>query len=124
MKQDNIIYWVSTAFVSALMLFSAFAYFTNPGMAEIFKHLGFPDYFRVELGIAKIIGVAALLIPMVSSRFKEWAYFGFAVIFISAVIAHLSSGDGFDGASLPLSALLFLSISYIYYHKIQNARAV
>ena len=118
MKQNNIIYWVSTALVSALMLFSAFAYFTKPKMAEAFKHLGFPDYFRVELGIAKILGAIVLLTPMISSRYKEWAYFGFGIVFISAIIAHLSSGDGFNGAGLPLFAFVLLCVSYIYYHKL------
>ena len=124
MKQDNIIYWACTGLVSALMLFSAFAYFTKPEMAEAFKHLGFPDYFRIELGIAKLLGVIALLVPMISSRLKEWAYFGFGIIFISAAIAHLSSGDGFKVAGFPLFALVLLSISYIYYHKLQVEQAV
>ena len=124
MKQDNIIYWACTGLVSALMLFSAFAYFTKPEMAEAFKHLGFPDYFRIELGIAKILGVIALLVPMISSRLKEWAYFGFSVVCISAIIAHLSSGDGMGGAGLPLFALVLLCVSYIYYHKLQATPVV
>ena len=121
MNQNKIIYWVPTALVSLMMLFSAFAYFTKPEMADIMKnHLGFPDYFRVELGVAKILGVIALLAPMVSGRIKEWAYFGFGLVFVSAIIAHLSSGDGMGGAMLPLIALILLAVSYIYYPKVNG----
>ena len=44
---------------------SASMYFTNPIFIEAFRHLGFPDYFRVELGIFKLIGTVILLLPMV-----------------------------------------------------------
>jgi hypothetical protein len=47
----------------------------------------------VELSLAKLVGVAVLLIPMVPARLKEWAYAGFAINLVSAVIAHLSISD-------------------------------
>ena len=62
-------------------------------MAEAFTHLGFPAYFRVELSWAKLLGVVLLLAP-VPARLKEWAYAGFAINLGSALIAHLSVGDG------------------------------
>ena len=65
MKKDNIIYWVTTGLIGAMMLFSAYNYFTNAEMKAAFVHLGFPDYFRIELGVAKIFGVLALLISAV-----------------------------------------------------------
>ena len=49
-----------------------------PQVAEMFTHLGFPDYFRVELSWAKLLGVVMLLAP-VPARLKEWAYAGFAI---------------------------------------------
>jgi len=63
MKKTKIIYWTSTAIIALFMCFSAFAHFANPAVKESFRHLGFPDYFRIELGTAKFIGVALLLIP-------------------------------------------------------------
>ena len=57
-------------------------------MAEAFTHLGFPDYFRVELSWAKLLGVVLLLAP-VPARLKEWAYAGFAISLGSALIALL-----------------------------------
>ena len=54
---------------------------------------GFPAYFRVELTWAKLLGVVPLLAP-VPTQLKEWAYAGFAINLASALIAHLSMGDG------------------------------
>ena len=105
------VYWASTGLVSALMLFSAFNYFSSEQMVAAFQHLGFPGYFRVELGIAKIFGVIALLAPF-TFKLKEWAYAGFTITFISAFIAHLSSGDPVGVAIAPVIALLFLGVSY------------
>jgi hypothetical protein len=65
-----------------------------PESAQAFTRLGFPsDSFRVQLAWAKVVGVAALLLPMVPARLKEWAYAGFAVNLVSALIAHLSISD-------------------------------
>ena len=87
MKKLKITYWITTVLFSVMMLFSATMYFTSPEMAQTFEHLGFPDYFRVELGIAKIIGVLLLLAPF-SGRLKEWIYAGFTINMISGSIAH------------------------------------
>ncbi len=119
MKKDKIIYWITTGLVSVMMVFSAIGYFTNPDMKNAFVHLGFPDYFRVELGTAKILGVIALLLPMISSKIKEFAYFGFGLTFISAFIAHISSGDTISVAIAPIVFLVILIVSYVSYNKIK-----
>ena len=75
------------------MSFTAYAQLSLPQVAEAFTHLGFPDYFRVELSWAKLLGVVLLLAP-VPARLKEWAYAGFAITLASALIAHFSVGDG------------------------------
>ena len=122
MKKDNIIYWATTGLVSAMMLFSAFNYFTNEDMKNAFIHLGFPSYFRVELGIAKILGVLALSIPMVPTKLKEAAYVGFTINLISAAIAHYSSGDGASAFMPPLVFLGILAVSYTYFQKRVNTK--
>lgn len=114
MKKDKIIFWISTGMVSAMMLFSAFNYFANEEIKGAFVHLGFPSYFRIELGVAKVLGAIALLLPVIPSRLKEFAYFGFAITFVSAFIAHLSSGDPISVAVAPLIFLVMLLVSYIY----------
>ncbi len=117
MKTLKIVYWVSTAIVVLMMIYAAWSYLTNNQVKQAFIHLGFPGYFRIELAIAKIIGAVVLLAPF-KRRIKEWAYVGFAIVFISALIAHLSSGDPASVYIMPVIFLFILLVSYISYLKI------
>ncbi|MEX0593651.1 MAG: DoxX family protein [Balneolaceae bacterium] len=117
MKKLKTVYWITTVLFSAMMLYSATMYFTSPQMAGAFEHLGFPDYFRVELGIAKFIGVALLLIPF-AGRLKEWVYAGFTFNMISASIAHTVMGDPVSAVSTPIVLLVLLAASYISFRKL------
>ena len=92
-KAMRIAYWAVTVIFCLQMSFTAYAELRLPQVAEAFTHLGFPAYFRVELSWAKLVGVVLLLAPA-SARLKEWAYAGFAIDLVSAVIAHLAVGDG------------------------------
>jgi hypothetical protein len=118
MNKNKIIYWASTGIISAMMLFSAFGYFTSPDMKAAFVHLGFPDYFRVELGVLKVIGALVLIIPLVSNTIKSLAYFGFALTFVSAFIAHTASGDPMSVAVAPIIFLAILAVSFFYQKKV------
>lgn len=117
MKKNKIIYWVTTGLISLMMLFSAYNYFQNPAVAEGFTKMGFPDFFRVELGIAKIIAALVLIVPQIPSRIKEWAYAGLGIVFISATIAHIANGDAVAMVISPLVFLVILAVSYYYWHK-------
>lgn len=117
MKTNKIIYWISTGILGAMMLFSAFGYFTNEEMKASFVHLGFPSYFRIQLGVAKIIGAFLLLIPFISKPLKHMAYVGFAITFVSAFIAHTSNGDPLSVAIIPLIFLGILVVSFVYSNK-------
>ena len=112
MNKKKIAYWISTGIVSLMMLFSAFLYLTNEEMVANFQHLGFPQYFRVELAIAKLLGGLILIIPIIPEKFKEWAYAGFGIVFISAATAHIASGDGLAGGMAPIIFLGILIVSY------------
>ena len=116
MKASNIIYWVTTIVLSVMMTYAAITYLTQPAMAQAFQHLGFPAYFRVELAVAKLLGVMALLLP-VPPRLKEWAYVGFGITFISALIAHTSVGDPMGYRAAPFVALVLLVTSYLSLHQ-------
>ena len=122
MKKNKIIYWIATGILGAMMLFSAFGYLTNENMKAAFVHLGFPAYFRVELAIAKIIGVLVLLIPIFPKEIKDMAYVGFAITFISAFIANTSSGDPLSVTIMPLIFLGILVVSFIYSNKLISHR--
>jgi hypothetical protein len=104
-------YWIATALFCLQIGFTAYAQLRLPQVAEAFTHLGFPDYFRVELAVAKLLGVVLLLAP-VAPRLKEWAYAGFAFILGSALIAHLSVGDGPDAWGWAAGTGVFWGMSY------------
>jgi len=116
LKTTKITYWVSTSIVAGMILLSAYNYMTNEEVKVICRRLGFPDYFRIEVAIAKFLGALALLVP-VGSRIKEWAYFGFVLIFISAPIAHIASGDPLSQSFGALGYLAVLAVSYITWPK-------
>jgi uncharacterized membrane protein YphA (DoxX/SURF4 family) len=116
MKATKITYWVTTSIVALMMVYSCYAYLTQDAAVQGFHHLGYPDYFRVELAIGKLLG-AILLISPVTSRIKEWVYAGFVITFISAFIAHTASGDPVTNRIMPVIFLAFIVASYVTYHK-------
>lgn len=119
MKKYTIMYWVSTIALALFILPGAF--YINSEMAiEGTRHLGLPEWFRWELSIANIIAGIIILLPFFGKRIKEWAYVGLGIVYISALIAHLSV-DGFVLISFtPLVTLAILIISYVSYHKIKG----
>jgi hypothetical protein len=106
-----IVYWLVTGLFCLQMSFTAYAQLSLPEVAEAFAHLGFPDYFRVQLSWAKLIGVVVLLAP-VPARLKEWAYAGFAIDLVSALIAHLAVGDGPEGWGWAAGTGVLWGLSY------------
>jgi hypothetical protein len=123
MRRDKTIYWTTTGIVGAIMAFSAINFnLTHPfgPFEKPFPHLGLPDYLRIELSIAKALGVLALLIPPVPRKVKEFAYFGFGITLLSASIAHFSVGDSAIFVIDPLLFLGALIVSYLYFNKIAD----
>jgi hypothetical protein len=109
MKRDKIIYWVTTGILSAAMLMSAILYLTkSEELREGFRTLGYPEYLMGVLGIAKLLGAVVLLAP-VWDNLKEWAYAGFAFVFIGATWTHVATQTPWV---TPLVFLLILGISY------------
>ena len=121
MKTTKIIYWLTTAIVALMMSFSAFAYLTQEEIKQGFHHLGFPDYFRVELAVAKLVGAIVLLAPL-ATRVKEWAYAGFAITFVSAFIAHMALQDPITNRMGPILFLILLAVSYSSFHQLQKEK--
>src|SRR6266480_6710024 len=104
-------YWASTGLVAAMSLFAGFAYLSgSPQAVQGFAHVGYPQQLRIILGIAKPLGVIALLVPGFL-KLKEWAYAGFTFAWICAFVAHYSAGQKFE-AITPLVLLVLLGVSY------------
>ena len=108
----KVIYWVTTGLLAALSVFAAFTYLSgNQQAVEGFAHVGYPQQLRIILGIGKLLGAIALIVPGIP-KLKEWAYAGFTFTWISASIAHYLAKDGPE-AFMPLLLLAFLVISYM-----------
>jgi hypothetical protein len=115
-------FWVGTALFCLQIGFTAYAQLRLPQVAAAFQHLGFPDYFRVQLSWAKFVGVLLLLTP-VPSRLKEWAYAGFAFDIGSAIIAHLALGDGPEAWGWAAGTGVLWGLSYFLWRRLEASPA-
>jgi DoxX-like protein len=115
-------FWIATALFCLQMGFTGYAQLRLPQVAEAFVHLGFPAYFRVELSLAKFVGVALLLAP-VPARMKEWAYAGFAIDLASALIAHFAVGDGAQAWGWAAATFVLWALSYFFWRRLQTSDA-
>ncbi len=113
-RRNKITYWVSTIWLALGMLSS--------GIVQLIKmeeevdnitRLGYPVYFLTLLGVWKILGVAALLIPGFP-LLKEWAYAGFFFVVSSAAVSHIASGDPMTGLFPSLLLLTLIIVSWYF----------
>jgi len=120
-KTGKIIYWISTIWLALGMLATgiqqllkvkAEGAISPPGVYGI-KYLGYPVYFLTILGVWKILGVVALLIPKYP-LLKEWAYAGFFFIMTGAIYSHIALGDSMKEI-FPSLLLLFLTVTSWYF---------
>jgi uncharacterized membrane protein YphA (DoxX/SURF4 family) len=113
-KGKKIIYWVTTVFLALGMLANGLAQiFHVKGFVDIISHLGYPSYFLSIIGVWKILGVIAILIP----RFrlvKEWAYAGFFFVMSGAAFSHIALADRI-GDIAPSLVLLILVVASWYF---------
>ncbi|MDO6655484.1 DoxX family protein [Anaerobacillus sp. 1_MG-2023] len=117
MKKINITYWVFTGLLSVLMLFGSIPDInSDPEAVALFNHLGYPAYLLPFLGIAKLLGVVAILIPGFS-RIKEWAYAGLTFDLTGAMYSTILV----DGLTSDLIVFVIgytvIAGSYVLYHK-------
>jgi hypothetical protein len=119
-KTNKIIYWIATLWLALGM--------TSTGIVQLLKvkkevdlttGLGYPVYFLTILGVWKILGVVAVLIPKFA-LLKEWAYAGFFFAMSGAIFSHIASGDA---VSKIFPALLLLVLTVIsWYFRPQNRK--
>jgi hypothetical protein len=118
-------FWIFTALLCLEMSFTVYYELLKlPDAAQAFARLGFSsNAFRIELSWAKVAGIVVLLLPMIPARLKEWAYAGFAINLISAIIAHSSIHDR-TAAFVPSSITSVLwAFSYFFWRRLQSAAA-
>ncbi|MGG5207697.1 DoxX family protein [Chryseobacterium sp. MIQD13] len=113
-KRNKIIYWIFTLWMALGMISTAIVQLMkNKDELANFTNLGYPAYLMTIIGVWKILGVIAVLIP----RFpllKEWAYAGFFFVMSGALISHIIIGDT-AGNTLPALLLLVLVIISWYF---------
>lgn len=113
-KRNKIIYWIATIWLSLGML--------STGIVQLLKtedevnkmtELGYPLYFLTIIGVWKILGVVAILIPKFP-LLKEWAYAGFFINMSGAIISHLMSGSEAKEIFGPALLLVLTIISWYF----------
>ena len=120
MKTTKILYWVTT---SIICLFASTAIFMNSEMAkEGANHVGITRWLGVEISIGQLIGLVLLIVPAVPARFKEWAYVGFGIMYLSAINAHIAVGDPISNTIMAVVFFGLLLTSYFSFHKLQEAK--
>ena len=119
-KRDNIIYWISTLWLalgmSATGMVQLFKGKAGQGGLDMIIHLGYPAYLLTILGVWKLLGVIAVLIPGYR-LLKEWAYAGFFFIMTGAIFSHVASGDS-ETKVLPALLLLILTVISWYFRPV------
>ena len=125
MKKRNIAYWVVTGIFGAFMLFSAVPdiMVVPDAVTMVSGRLGYPKYIIPFLGVAKLLGVIAILVPGFP-RLKEWAYAGLFFDLAGATYSGIATG-GFQVQLLfMILPFAFLFLSYFLWHKKREAAAI
>ncbi len=114
-KRNKIIYWIATVLMSVGMLGSGIAQIMHhEDMIKLVGGLGYPVYFLTIIGVWKVLGVIAILMPGFK-LLKEWAYAGFFFVMTGALLSHLAHGDQDIKAFLgPIFQLLFIISSWYF----------
>ena len=116
-KRNKIIYWISTIWLALGMLSTGavqlFKGKTGAGGVDSLTHLGYPVYLLTILGIWKILGVIAVLIPKFT-LLKEWAYAGFFFAMSGAIFSHIASGNSGNEIFPALLLLILTGVSWYF----------
>lgn len=104
---------VTTALFAVILGGSGVAYLIGPpSIVAAMRSLGYPDYFRSLLGVAKLLGATALIVPRMRTL-REWAYAGFTFNLLGAIASTLLAGEPAAHAAPAVFALTLLFASYV-----------
>ncbi|PKA14919.1 DoxX family protein [Leptospira haakeii] len=112
--RNKIIYWIATAWLSLGMVSTGIVQAIQmKEEADMFAHLGYPAYLMIILGVWKLLGVIAVLVPKYP-LVKEWAYAGFFFTMSGAVFSHFAAGDGAKEYFGPVLLLVLTVVSWYF----------
>jgi hypothetical protein len=118
MSMTKKLYWLFTLLFAALMGITAIPDVLMQKEAVVFiKALGYPEYFIFFIGVAKVLGSIAILVPGLR-RLKEWAYAGLVFDLIAAIYSIVKTQPLDASITFLLLPLLLFALSYTYYHKL------
>src|SRR6266436_4754956 len=116
-KRSKIIYWIATIWLALGMVSTAAVQLlkgkTGQGGVDSITHLGYPIYMLTILGVWKILGVVAVLIPKFP-LLKEWSYAGFFFAMSGAVFSHFASGSPVKEIFPSLLLLILTVVSWYF----------
>jgi hypothetical protein len=113
MTRRTLGYWVSTGLFCALFSYGGASHLVHAdSVAEPMARLGYPAYVMTLLGVAKLAGVVALLVPG-RPLLKEWAYAGFTFDLLGAAASHAFAGSPLAHTLRPLAVLAVGAASYL-----------
>ena len=113
-KRNKIIYWIATIWLALGMLSTGIVQLIKmKDEVAMFTHLGYPVYLLTILGVWKILGIIAILIPKFP-LLKEWAYAGFFFAMSGAVLSHLAAGDAAKELFGPVLLLVLTAVSWYF----------
>lgn len=119
----KIAYWIFTGLIAALMIVSAIPdVLVVDGAVQIFEHLGYPRYLLPFIGVAKLLGAAAILQPWFR-HLKEWAYAGITFDLIGALYSHIAVGDALQFLIPPMLGLVFVIGSYLTLRSLESRQS-
>ncbi|MDP4130288.1 MAG: DoxX family protein [Bacteroidota bacterium] len=118
MKKTNIAYWIFTILTAILfgMGIVSSIRLSPDSVALIVTHLGYPSYILPFLGVAKLLGVIAILVPGFP-KIKEWAYAGLTFDLAGATYSSIAVGDPVKNWTFFLLFFIMIAGSYYFYHK-------
>ena len=123
MKSTKLTYWISTALFAGFMIFSAIPNIMLNAESKAFLtgYLGYPEYFIPFIGVAKLLGSVAILVPSFK-KIKEWAYAGLAFDLIGAVYSVIKVGGIDPGMSMMILVFGAGITSYILNEKVHGSK--
>ncbi|MEJ4088940.1 DoxX family protein [Galbibacter orientalis] len=113
-KRNKIIYWIATIWLALGMVSTGIVQLIKlEEEVEVINALGFPTYLLTILGVWKILGTIAVLLPKLP-LLKEWAYAGFFFAMTGAAISHLIVGDEIITLFGPILLVALTIISWYF----------
>lgn len=113
--RNKIIYWIATVWLALGMVSTGIIQLlkqkSGTGGVDSIIHLGYPVYLLTILGVWKILGAIALLIPKFP-LLKEWAYAGFFFVMSGALFSHIAVTDGASEIFPSVLLLILIVVSW------------